>query len=1056
MKLIHTLIFVLTFAMFTFQGQAQELSTSKIEITGNVYNATTLEPLEAATVSCSKFSSGFTNERGEFSIEVRSLNDIITVQLEGYHKKDVPVRGLSNVAIYLVKESNYSPQAIAYGAYGSKNMLYTTGSVATLSPNYQSSTNKMNESSGDASFDGRIAGLDVRSRNGIKGMGSNIFMRGFSSLYRNNQPLVVVDGMVYDIQDYGNSIIDGYYMNPLNGIAPEDIDNITVVRDASTTYGSKAANGVVYIRTSHASKQATTIDLYVKSNFEVAPSNVPMLGAEDYRTLLNDLMVQRYGLAKVSSMPFINAEPNTVDYYKYNNNNDWQQKVYGNAFSNNYNLRIKGGDDVALYSLSVGFLRQNGTVKNSDNSKFNLRFNSDIKFSPNVTLNANIGFYYSKKSITGSGIENYIDPVYLSRVKAPFLFEYQYDENGVEKPDISDYDFLNLSNPVALVNRMTQNDAAYRLFGSFNFDWKITDALRLQDMMGLSFDKDRQRSFIPSTGVYPDSVEYGVVTNQMLVRVFRNFQINNDLHLDYSKEFGVNHQLSMQLGTRLNISSTEEDWAGDYNSPNDQIQSLGSGDYLLRINGGFSGDWASVTNYLSTEYAYNKKYIASLYFSIDGSSRYGIEAGGVTMFDTPFLPYYGISGAWLVSSENFMAKLHAIDLLKLRASYGTTGNDDIGNYISSQYYVPETFLGYQGIVLGTLYNPALGPEKNTKLNVGIDASLFKERMNISVDAYSNETTNMFDFVEAPEITGFAGYYTNFGGFTTNGVDLSINGRVISKKNLSWDLGAVVSKYKTNVNEINGNSVVNTIFTANILTETGSPISQFYGYKTKGVYSTSAEAAAGPKNRMDNESSVAFTAGDVIFDNFDNSENIIDGEDVQVIDENDMQVIGDPNPDFTGEIFTKVRYKNLSLEASLAFSYGADAFNYMRYSMENMSSFNNQTQAVLNRWRYEGQKTDIPKATYGDPMANSRFSDRWIEDASYARLKNVTVSYLFNFNSDIIKNAEVFATGVNLFTATKYTGVDPEFSIRNSALYQGIDLGMVPQNKMILLGVRLGL
>lgn len=1049
MKLIHTLIFVLAFLMVALNGQAQKESDSKIEVTGNVYNATTLEPLEAAEITCSKFSSGFTNERGEFSIEVRSKNDIITVHLDGYHTKDVPVRGLSDLKIYMLLESEYSSQTIAYDAFNSKKLMYTTGSVVTLNPNYQSSANKMNESSGDATFDGRIAGLEVRSRNGIKGMGSNLFLRGYSSLYRNNQPLVVVDGMVYDIQNYGNSIIDGFYMNPLNGIAPEDVDNITVVRDASTTYGSKASNGVIYIRTSHAEKQATTIDLYVKSNFEVAPNDIPMLGASDYRTLLNDLMVQQYGLDVVASMPFISAEPNTIDYYKYNNENNWQDKIYDNAFSNNYNLKIKGGDDVALYSLSVGFLRQNGTVKNSNNSKFNLRFNSDIKFSPNVTLNANIGFYYSKKRITGSGIENYIDPVYLSRVKAPFLHDYQRDENGVDKPDLNDYDFLNLSNPVALVNNMIQSDAAYRLFGSFNFNWKINDNLYLRDMMGLSFDKDRQRAFIPSTGVYPDSVAYGVVLNQMLARIFRNFQINNDFRFDYKKEFGTAHLLNLQLGTRLNISSTEEDWAGDYNSPNDQIQSMGSGDYLLRINGGFAGDWASVTNYFSADYIYNRKYLASLYFSMDGSSRYGDEAGGLTMFDTPFLPYYGVSGAWLVSSEGFMASASAIDLLKLRASYGTTGNDDIGNYSASQYYVPETFLGYQGIVLGTLYNPALSPEKNTKMNVGIDASLFKERFNISVDAYSNKTTNMLDFVDIPDETGFAGYYTNLGGFTTNGIDLSFNGRVISSKNLTWDLGAVISKYKTQVDEISGNSRVNTLFTANILTEIGSPISQFYGYKTSGVYATSEEAAAGPVNRMDNEDLVAFSAGDVIFEEADGA---VDG----IIDENDMQVIGDPNPDFTGEIFTKLSYKNISLEASFAFSYGADAFNYMRYSLENMSSFNNQTQAVLNRWRYEGQVTEIPKATIGDPMGNSRFSDRWIEDASYARLRNITVSYLLNFNSDVIKNAEIFATGVNLFTATKYTGVDPEFSIRSSALYQGIDLGMVPQNKMILLGVRLSL
>jgi TonB-linked SusC/RagA family outer membrane protein len=1048
MRYLHFILILLTVSLTINYAKAQKNQESSISVTGAVFDATTNKPIEAATVRCGQFSSDFTDADGKFSIEVRSNEDVITVESDGYHSKDVPLRGENNVNIFINPVSMYSLQGNTYDAFEQKPLLYTTQSVATTTPQYQSSASKMNIGSGNAAFDGRIAGLDVRSRNGLKGMGSNLFLRGYSSLYLNNQPLIVVDGMIFDNNNYGNSLINGYYANPLSGINVNDIENITVVRDAASIYGAKAANGVIFIRTNHTSEQVTTIELTVNGNLEMAPDNIPLLGSENYRTYLNEIMVQKFGLDKVSGMDFLNTDVNSPDYYSYHNNTNWQDKVFEDNYSTNYNLKIKGGDDIALYALSVGFLQQNGTVENSGNSRFNFRFNSDINFSPEVTLNSNISFNYSQKDISGSGIKSYYDPVYISRIKAPFLLEYEQDERGIASPVLSDYDFLNVSNPVALINNMTQEDITYRLFGSFNFNWKISDKVTASDLVGLTFDKDRQRVFVPTHGVVPDSVDYGEVYNQMKTRILRNFIINNDLRIRYSDEFGFNHKLTALAGVRLNVNSVEEDWAADYNSANDQMRSLGNGNYLLRQKGGFIGNWSSITAYLKADYAFKQKYLLSLNMALDGSSRFGDELQGLNMFDTPFLFYPSVSAAWLMSSENFMAGISAVDVLKLRASYGLTGNDDIGNYTAQKYYTSETFLGYQGTVPGNLWNPALGPEKTTKMNVGIDMSLFKERLSVSADIYNNQTTNLFDFIPATDFSGFTGYYDNFGGLTTQGFDVSVNARIINSKAFKWDLGAVYSTYSTTVDELYNDSRYETIYTANILTEAGSPISQFYGYKTKGVFATNAQAIeSGLVNHMENEDLVPFNGGDMIFEDY-----TPDG----IIDEKDMQVIGDPTPDFMGEIFTKLQYKNLSLDASLAFSYGGEVFNYMRYTLENMSTTNNQTQAVINRWRYQGQETNIPRASYGDPMGNARFSDRWIEDGSYARLRNVTLSYMLPFNTSLFNYAEIYATGVNLLTFTNYKGPDPEFSIDGAALLQGIDLGMVPQNKMVLVGIRLGL
>ncbi|MGF7138600.1 SusC/RagA family TonB-linked outer membrane protein [Roseimarinus sediminis] len=1048
MKYIKTILVALIIAITGAYANAQNNQESVNTVTGVVYNASTKNPIEAAAVSIGRVSSGFTDAEGRFSIEVRSENDVITIKAEGFHTQNVPVKGRSEVNVYLQLVSMYSLQELSYSAFDSKQKIYTAQSVASINPQHQTSATKMNAGSGEAAFDGRIPGLDVRSRNGIKGIGSNLFLRGYSSLYLNNQPLIVVDGMIYDTENHGNSLIDGYYANPLGGINVNDIENVTVVRDAASIYGAKAANGVIFIRTSHTQKQATSIELSVNGNMEIAPDNIPLLGSEDYRTYLNEIMVQQYGLNAVSKMEFLNTNTTSPNYYSYHNNSNWQDKVFQDNYSTNYNLKIKGGDDVALYALSVSFLQQNGTVKESGNSRFNFRFNSDIKFSNTVTLNSNIGFNYMTKDITGSGIENYYDPVYISRIKAPFLLEFEQDEEGTASPVLSDYDFLNVSNPVALVNNMTQEDITYRLFGSFNFNWQISDKIVASNLIGLTFDKDRQRIFIPRQGVVPDSVDYGEVTNQMKTRVLRNFVINNDLRVKYSNDFGTDHQLDVLAGARLKINDLEEDWAADYNSANDQMRSLGNGNFLLRQKGGFIGQWSSLTWYLSADYAFKNKYLLTLNVGLDGSSRFGDQAGGLYLFETPFMLYPSLAAAWLVSSESFMADTDAVDVLKIRASYGLTGNDNIGNYTARKYYSSETFLGYQGSVLGALYNPALGPEKTAKLNLGVDMALFRERLTITADVFSNKTSKLFDYIPVNDYSGFDGYYGNYGGLTTSGFDFSVNSRLVNTKAFKWDLGLVYSKFTTTIDELYNDKRTANFYTANILTEVGQPISQFYGYKTKGVYATDALAdEAGLVNRMDNEDLVPFGAGDVIFEDL-----VADG----IIDENDMQVLGNPTPDFMGEVFTKLKYKNITLDAALSFSYGAEVFNYLRYSLENMSTTNNQTQVVLNRWRYQGQQTDIPRAAFGDPMGNARFSDRWIEDGSYARLKNLTLSYMINLNSNLLKYAEVYATGVNLLTFTNYKGLDPEFSIDGAALMQGIDLGMVPQNKMVLLGVKIGL
>jgi TonB-dependent SusC/RagA subfamily outer membrane receptor len=396
-----------------------------------------------------------------------------------------------------------------------------------------------------------------------------LFIRGVSSLNITNQPLIIVDGMIFDNNSYGTSLIPGYRKNPLGGIDINDIESVTVVKDAASIYGAKAANGVVLIRTTHADKQATTIDLNLSGGYELQPTTIPLLDAENYKTYLNEMLLTNPDLspANINSFPYNNNDPSVPGYYTYHNSTDWQKEVFANSFTSNYGLGIKGGDDVALYALNVGYMKQGGIVEGSDNSRFNMRFNSDIKISKVVSLNSNIGFNYIQKNITGTGLESVNDPLQQARIKAPFLMPYDRNNLGVVSPDLADYDIFGVSNPVALVQNMKQEDLSWRLFGSFNFNVKANKNLTFSNLIGVVLDKERQSIFIPDEGVPPIETINGVITNQMKERVVRNTVVNDDLRAVYNNQFGAFHHLNGVAGARMNVNQLEEDMAADCRSP---------------------------------------------------------------------------------------------------------------------------------------------------------------------------------------------------------------------------------------------------------------------------------------------------------------------------------------------------------------------------------------------------------------------------------------------------------------------------------------------------------
>lgn len=1023
-------------------------------VKGEIKDAATGKPLDGINVSSPGFSAAITDAAGRFSITVPSLFTTIVVEGEGFHIKEIALKGkdvVSTVLYGTTFESAYDEVNLPYSRKLASNV---TGAVKSV--NVHDAWHRYSGESADSYLQGKVAGLNVVRRSGTPGLGASMFLRGYTSLNSSNQPLIIVDGIVYDNTDFGISLLSGHVDNPLANLDLKDIDNITVIKDATaSSYGVKAANGVVLITTSKSKDLATEIDFGVIGGFNSRPANIPVLGAAGFRTYLSDAIggyIQNMGYSPVEAQEVVQSQKYMIDdmddpdFFRYHYNTNWQNKVLADSYNQNYYLKVTGGDNIATYGLSVGYLNNQGITEKTDLQRYQTRFNADLNFTSKFKGVANLSFISNRQNLKDLGLSTNTNPILLSLTKAPFLGAKDVSDTGVESPNYADVDVLGKSNPVALIENMEGVNSNYRFMGSIGFNYEFTKQLNLLVLGGVTYSKVRENIFIPQRGVVPEMLDNSVALNRSGTNVERLYSLFSDARLSYTKSFNDLHSLNASVGFRYNTNKMEADYGLGYNSATDDYVTVGNGQAALRRISGENGQWNWLNTYASVDYDFSKKYFASINLAVDGSSRFGknipdvLTVGGAKLAVMP-----SVSAGWLLSSEGFFSSVKAIELLKFRGSYGLVGNDDMGNYTAKQYYVSQSFLGSQGLVRGNIANTALRWETVEKLNLGVDASFLQERLSFSFDWFQNKTRDMLTQEAVLAVTGFDYAVSNNGGMKSNGIELAVSGRVLNRA-LKWDMGLTLSKYKTEITRIPEDRLVTSYAGANILTQKGMASNLFYGYKTAGVYATDADASSLRSLGADG-TIVPFKGGDMRFVDLNND---------KFIDENDMQVIGDPNPDFVGMLNNRFGWKRFSLDALFTFSVGNDIYNFMRRELESMSTLENQSPKVLNRWKAQGQITDVPRAILGDPAGNSRFSDRWIEDGSYLRLRTLTLAYDFPLANKAIKTAKVYLTGNNVFTLTKYLGYDPEFSATGSVFTQGIDTVLEPQFRTIQLGVRIGL
>ena len=927
-----------------------------------------------------------------------------------------------------------------------------------------------------------ILGADVRTvtRSAAPGIGASMFVRGLSSINANAQPLIVVDGVEQDMQQNRLSLHSGQINNILANIAPEDIASVKVLKNATALYGARGGNGVIIITTKRGKSMATRIDANISAGVSLVPQLPTMMNASQYRNYATEILgtvPENINRDTPISFRFLNDDPNNYYYHTYHNDTDWTDYVYDTAMTQNYNINVQGGDDIGMYNLSVGYVKAESTAKNNDFDRMNVRFNTDISILYNLTTKFDISISRTNSKVFDDGAMEDLSagaitsPTFLSLIKAPIVSPYQYNAIvGGFTSLLCDYDDIysqlgsgyGLANPVAILNNANGDNKNKAENTYFNVrvepTWTINKNLSLTSMFSYTLDRNSQRYHRPFVGVPSFEISnLGTVTSMAASLFSKEINVVSDTHIDWKHQYGK-HNLAAFGGFKYTYFSFDDNnLKTEYNSTtNDKNPSLSASSGYQHIKGN-NDVWKNLQWYGNVDYNYMNRYFATVSLSAEANSRFGAKSGDLDLCGVAWALFPSVQLGWVMTNESWFPKNAGVNYLRVNAGYDMSGNDDISNYAARTSLSAVRF-NYNaiGLQLTNIGNDEIKWETNHKFNVGLQAYMLNNRLGVDFNYYVNKTKDLLTLQTFKNpIGGINNYWTNGGEIENQGFELSVTAKPVVTHKWNVEVGASVGHYANKVTKLPDGDYTSSVYgDNNILTSVGNPVGLFYGYKTAGVFATDAEAKAAGKDGylyMEDNAGLRndFKAGDVHFIDQNN-----DGK----ISELDKVVIGDPNPDIYGNIFATINYKNLTLTMGWNYSLGNDVYNYQRSILNSGSTFYNQQVAEVAHWRYEGQQTDLPRLAYGDPMGNNRFSDRWIEDGSYLRLKTLNLSYKVPVPGSWtwLQGLTVWAQANNLLTFTKYLGSDPEFSIGNGVLYQGIDCGNIAQGRSFQCGVKINL
>ncbi len=975
--------------------------------------------------------------QGNFSVEIPK-GTALTFSYIGMVSKTISYTQNSNVTITLIQEAA-TDEAVVVVGYGTKKRSELSTAVSSIN---SKEINSVVVADAAQALQGKVSGVTIVQGSGAPGGtgGTGIRIRGISSLTGTNEPLIVIDG--YPLPDQGSN-------NILNSFGTGDIETITVLKDAAATaiYGVRASNGVIVITTKRGKAGRSNLGVQVYRGIQQAWKLPKSLDAKEYAILNTEARVAS-GLAPIAKL---------LDYKaietQYGKGTDWLDLIFRRAAITNATINASGGSEKAQYAFSAGYFKQDGIVYKTDFERFNLRFNGDIKVSDRIKF----GNSLTLTKIVERAADTYtpFNSVVILALTAPPTVKAKNDD-GSYAGGQNDDDFAE-PNPIYQLEVPQNVNNKYRVNASVYGEVKITKSLTFKTQVGGDFIYQEFKGFSPAT---PSSGGRPItITSYGSQKSFNtDYVIENTLA--YSGSISAKHKITGLVGQSFQenrFSFLQGSRSGNFNLPvlNNQVFIPITLDQIS--NGGFDGIGS---RFLS--------YFARLNYDFDNRGFFGFSLRqDASSFFAPKnrLAYFpAISAAWRLTKEPFLADVDWLNDLKVRGSFGYTGNPTLANngpgnpaYLQlinqSFQYTFGNSNGATGTVPGSAvsrtFNPDIQWEKNEQLNIGIDAAVLKNRMNVSLDVYQRRSKNLILYVSPPLLSGtFESVPFNTGTMQNRGVDLTIGATVAQAKGFDWNSNLVLGAYKNEVISLGVSAPLDAGFTritgGSRRTTQGSPADYFFGFVADGIFQSYDEIAKHAVQTAGTDPTTSTAPGDIRFKDLNN-----DG----VINDKDRENIGNSNPTFTYGFTNNFKYKNFELNIFIQGSEGNRVLNFNRWYTEGGVSNGNYSNKVIGRWNGPGSSNDQPRLTLNDPNGNNRVSSRFVEDASYLRIKNVILAYNLPKSllskAKIAGNTQVYVSSQNLLTITNYTGFDPEVG-------GGVDYGFYPQARTIIAGIKFDL
>ena len=980
-KLRHVCLLLLVLSLVTpALAQTQQVVGTVIDSQG--------EPVIGASVIEVGTQNGVSTDLdGRFVLNVKS-GTRLRVSFIGYQTKEV--KAANGMKVTLAEDANLLEEVVAIG-YGSVKRKDVTTAVSSVSTKDLESRPIVSAAQG---MQGKAAGLQISQANGQPGSAPTVRVRGTTSLNGSNNPLYVVDGVPFEDIDF---------------LAADDIDDIQILKDASSAaiYGSRAANGVIIIGTKQGKKGVAKVSLNAHYSFSQVTNTPKVLNAWEYKELQDEI-----GLVKI---------PDGLT-----DQTDWKKETFRTGAVQNYQLQVTNGTDKLRYHLSGGYTQENGILRQTDFERYNFRAAIENDLRSWLRLNASVtysDYTYRGSIISGTGASR--GGVITSVINTPTYAPIWDPENPGQYNN--NFYGVNIASPVENLARHKDNRSNYnKLIGTGKATITILPELTFSTSLTMERTHGKTMNFLDPYETQNGRDEHGTGYDARSIRTTLTF----DNILNYKKNFGK-HGLDAMLGSSGTQDKSSNNWINGSNYANDDIKTLnGANKISWTGTGSWEGHWAMQSYFARLSYNYNDTYLLTANMRADGSSKLapGHKWG--------YFPSF--SAAWRVTQEKFMKDVKWIDDLKIRGGWGQTGNQSgLGNnsYLAAYNINRVQWFGEGNDTNATptrsqssLSNPELTWETTSQTDIGIDITVLKNRLTLYADYYYKKTSDMLMWIGLPSGSAAASSLPYNGGEIVNkGFEFTLSSKNLTGK-LTWNTDFNISFNRNELKSLKLTQIYYAARTTDYVNESvvrntpGRPLGSFWGYKVDGVNPETGEL------------------------------NYVDVNGDGMVSASDRTYIGDPNPDFTFGMTNTFSYKGLNLSILIQGSYGNDVYNVGRMETEGMYDGKNQTTRVLERWRVPGQITDVPKA--GFEMHNSTY---FLEDGSYVRLKDVSLSY--DVPRSIIRKIgltklQPYLSATNLLTLTKYKGYDPEVNQSgNSGSVQGLDWGTYPLCKSFSLGLK---